>query len=269
VDGKRIMKRITILAVGALMALGFSAGPALAKPNSGNGTSAQISATFSCTSVDVSSSMDISNVVLAFADGSTQKFEGTFSEDETFAGTGANAGKTITTAWVKSGANLSGDGSGYGERFDSDAVCTTVDNDPGSNDPGSNDPGSNDPGSNDPGSNDPGSNDPGSNDPGSNDPGSGGGDTGNDGTPVSGDTSVEGNELNSSVDDASAASPTLDIQSSDVAVLGGGLSRSAVLGAETLPVSGGAFDNYLVLALTSIVLGGALLRRGRIEAETI
>jgi hypothetical protein len=198
--------------------------------------------------------MDISNVVLAFADGSTQKFEGTFSEDETFAGTGANAGKTITTAWVKSGANLSGDGSGYGERFNSDAVCTTVDNDPGSNDPGSNDPGSNDPGSNDPGSND---------------PGSGGGDTGNDGTPVSGDTSVEGNELNSSVDDASAASPTLDIQSSDVAVLGGGLSRSAVLGAETLPVSGGAFDNYLVLALTSIVLGGALLRRGRIEAETI
>ena len=245
------MKRIAILAVGALMALGFSAGPALAKGNSGNGTSAQISATFSCTSVDVSSSMDISNVVIAFADGSTQKFEGTFGEDETFAGTGANAGKTITTAWVKSGANLSGDGSGYGEKFDSDAVCTTVDNDPGSNDPGPNDNG------------------PGGGSQGNDDSKDTAGNDNNEGTPASSDPIVEGNELTSNVDDASAASGTLDIQSSDVDVLGGGLSRSAVLGAQTLPVSGGAFDNYLVLALTSIVLGGALLRRGRIEAETI
>ncbi|MDQ3232682.1 MAG: hypothetical protein M3Q07_12760, partial [Pseudobdellovibrionaceae bacterium] len=66
----------------------------------------------------VGSDKDLSNVVLAFADGSHQKFEGLTGHDSQFAGTGEHAGKEIVTVWVKAGANFSGDGPGYGQRFD-------------------------------------------------------------------------------------------------------------------------------------------------------
>jgi len=59
--------------------------------------------------------MDLSNVVLQFSDGTTQKFEGLIGLSQTFSGTGANAGKCITGIWIKSGCNQSGDGPGYGE----------------------------------------------------------------------------------------------------------------------------------------------------------
>ncbi|MBW3657199.1 MAG: hypothetical protein KY457_01070, partial [Actinobacteria bacterium] len=84
---------------------------------------AEIDVVFSCTEVSVTSTKDLSNVVLVFEDGSTQKLDGLSGQKGTFSGTGQNAGKTITTVYVKSGSNASGEGPGYGERFDSDATA--------------------------------------------------------------------------------------------------------------------------------------------------
>lgn len=68
--------------------------------------------------VYVTSSRDLSNVELRYYDGSRQRFENLQSRQSTFSGTGPHAGKRITTVWVKSGPNFSGDGPGLGERFD-------------------------------------------------------------------------------------------------------------------------------------------------------
>jgi hypothetical protein len=89
---------------------------------SASGCSPQVTVTFlgAQTSVSIQSTKDLSNVVLEYADGTHQKFDGlSQGQTGTFAGTGANAGKAITGLWVKSGCNASGDGPGYGERFDS------------------------------------------------------------------------------------------------------------------------------------------------------
>ena len=66
-------------------------------------------------SVIATSTMDLSNVVLQYSDGTTQKFDGLSGLSQTFSGTGVNAGKCITGVWIKSGCNQSGDGPGYGE----------------------------------------------------------------------------------------------------------------------------------------------------------
>lgn len=78
----------------------------------------QIVVTFYGTSIDVVSTKDLSNVVLEFEDGVHQKFDGLSGYTGTFAGTGSNAGKFITNCWIKSGDNQSGEGPGYGERFE-------------------------------------------------------------------------------------------------------------------------------------------------------
>lgn len=88
--------------------------------NGNQGSSAVVGAVFDCTSVTVSSTKDLSNVVLQFADGTVQKFDGLSGEKGTFAGTGANDGAVITGVWIKSGNNASGDGPGYGEFIASD-----------------------------------------------------------------------------------------------------------------------------------------------------
>ncbi len=77
---------------------------------------AEVSASFNNLTrrVTATSTKDLSNVVLKFADGSQQKFDGLSGYTRTFAGTGANAGKAIVGVWIKSGSNFSGDGSGYG-----------------------------------------------------------------------------------------------------------------------------------------------------------
>lgn len=78
-----------------------------------------ISVIFENAKIDVKSpAKDLSNVVLEFTDGSTQRFEGLSGHTATFAGTGENAGKKIARAWIKAGPNFSGDGPGYGERFE-------------------------------------------------------------------------------------------------------------------------------------------------------
>jgi len=68
-------------------------------------------------SVYVTSTKDLSNVVLEFADGMHQKFEGLSGYTGTFQGTGEHEGKEVIGVWIKSGCNSSGDGPGYGERL--------------------------------------------------------------------------------------------------------------------------------------------------------
>jgi len=68
--------------------------------------------------VYITSTKDLSNVVLQYDDGSTQKFEGLSGQTGTFAGTGSHSGDPIYKVWVKSGPNSSGEGPGYGEPFD-------------------------------------------------------------------------------------------------------------------------------------------------------
>lgn len=65
-----------------------------------------------------SARLQVSNVVLQFADGSRQRFEGLSGQGGYLHGTGPYADKPIVTLWVKAGANFSGDGPGYGQRFD-------------------------------------------------------------------------------------------------------------------------------------------------------
>jgi hypothetical protein len=74
---------------------------------------------FECNAIHVSSCKDISNVVLELADGEHRKFDDLECQCVTL----GVADEVIVGAWVKAGNNASGDGPGYGERFDSDAHC--------------------------------------------------------------------------------------------------------------------------------------------------
>lgn len=82
-----------------------------------NSTLPQIHVTFKDNEVYVTSTKDLSNVVLGFTDNSTQKFDNLSGKTGTFKGTGSYANKTLNKCWVKSGSNSSNDGPGYGERF--------------------------------------------------------------------------------------------------------------------------------------------------------
>jgi len=68
--------------------------------------------------VYITSSKDLSNVVLEYSNGNTQKFDGLSGHAGTFKGSGSNNNKWIKKVWVKSGNNGSGEGPGYGEPFD-------------------------------------------------------------------------------------------------------------------------------------------------------
>ncbi|PQO40144.1 pilus assembly protein TadG-related protein [Blastopirellula marina] len=79
----------------------------------------QIQVTFKGTEIYVESSKDLSNVVVQFDNGSQYKFDNlNQGRTGTFAGTGYYSGRVITKCWIKSGCNDSGDGPGYGERFE-------------------------------------------------------------------------------------------------------------------------------------------------------
>lgn len=75
---------------------------------------------FHGTFITVTCDKNLSNVVLRFTDGKTQKWDSLTGYVGTFSGTGSNAGKQIIGAWVHSGCNASGDGPGYGEYFAND-----------------------------------------------------------------------------------------------------------------------------------------------------
>jgi hypothetical protein len=81
----------------------------------GGGPVGMIHVVFACDSITVYSCKDLSNVVLEFENGERERFEGLEGQVGTFSGT---AGGRITGVWVKAGANFSGDGPGYGQRFD-------------------------------------------------------------------------------------------------------------------------------------------------------
>lgn len=77
-------------------------------------------------SVYVTSSKDLSNVVLEFEDGERQKFEPLSGFTGTFKGTGIHEGKNLSRVWIKSGCNDSDEGPGYGERIDNPDSDGTV-----------------------------------------------------------------------------------------------------------------------------------------------
>lgn len=85
--------------------------------NPNEGCKPVVTANFSRDSkkVTVSSTKDLSNVVLKFHDGVKQKLDGLSGMSKTFEGTGENINKCIVGVWIKSGCNQSNDGPGYGE----------------------------------------------------------------------------------------------------------------------------------------------------------
>lgn len=87
------------------------------KTSTGGNCMPQVGAVFASNhqSVNVTSTKDLSNVVLKFHDNTTQKFDNLSGYTGTFAGTGSNQGKCIIGVWIKSGCNMSNDGPGYGE----------------------------------------------------------------------------------------------------------------------------------------------------------
>ena len=88
-----------------------------AKGKEGSKCTPTVNAVFSpdFLSVEASSTLDLSNVVLKFHDGKTQKIENLSGLKSTFSGSGNNQGKCIVGVWIKSGCNQSKDGPGYGE----------------------------------------------------------------------------------------------------------------------------------------------------------
>ena len=246
------------------------------------GAGAQVTATHDCTSIDVTSSKDLSNVVLEFTDGDRQRFEGLTSRTGTFAGSGENAGDVITTAWVKSGANHSGDGPGYGERTDFD-TSTCDDTDSGTNDSGTTntdttDTGTSTTGTTDTGTTDTGSTDTGTTDTGTTDTGSTDTDTG---TSTTGTTDDDTDTI-AGTEDATAEVATRDVQSDlaqrtddrapaiETSVLGStderGVDAAAATGvrsADDLPVTGADALAALFAALGALGLGTGLVRRTR------
>lgn len=87
------------------------------------GADAEIAVTArDCDSVDVTSTKDISNVVVVFSDGSEQRFDGINQTSWSFDGDG----ETVAALYVKSGNNGTDAGPGYGELVDVDeAGCET------------------------------------------------------------------------------------------------------------------------------------------------
>lgn len=83
-----------------------------------SGTIPHIDVTYRRSSVVVNSTSSISSVRLQFSNGSTQTFTGNWTSPSTFQGTGSNAGRDITTCWVKSGTNASLSSGNLGEQFD-------------------------------------------------------------------------------------------------------------------------------------------------------
>lgn len=77
-----------------------------------------------CQKIEVVSCKDLSNVVLVYDDCSWEKFDGLTQKSGTFSGTGSNSDKLISHAYIKSGCHKSGEGPGFGRRFDGPCVNT-------------------------------------------------------------------------------------------------------------------------------------------------
>jgi hypothetical protein len=98
------------------------------------GSTAPIAVQFDCDTITVVSCKDLSNVVIELSDGTHQKFDGLSGQQDSF----SSDGEEIVGVWVKAGNNRSGDGPGYGERFD--APEDSCDSGEETGDPGDGDP---------------------------------------------------------------------------------------------------------------------------------
>ena len=87
----------------------------------------QITVEYQHESVYVTSTKDLSNIVLQFSDGSVERFED-FNDESTTGTFQGSRNLPIYKVWVKSGTNDSGEGHGYGEPFDfhPDVVNSTL-----------------------------------------------------------------------------------------------------------------------------------------------
>jgi len=82
-----------------------------------SGSIPHIDLTWKGTSVDVTSTSNITKVRLQFSNGNTQTINGS-AKTGNFKGSSSNAGKEITAAWVLSNGNANVSSGGYGEKFD-------------------------------------------------------------------------------------------------------------------------------------------------------
>lgn len=82
-----------------------------------SGTIPHIDVTYKRTSVNVSSTLSLSQVRLQFSNGATETFTGLSGLMGTFAGTSGNSSKDIAQCWVKSGTNAKLSSGNYGEQF--------------------------------------------------------------------------------------------------------------------------------------------------------
>jgi len=103
------------------------------------GAVGRIDVAFDCDEITIITCKDLSNVVVEFEDGTRQKFDGLNGQSASFSGTGDNSGKVVVGVWVKAGANHSGDGPGYGERFDAPGEQTCDEGGDGDGDSGDGD----------------------------------------------------------------------------------------------------------------------------------
>ncbi|MCX7410717.1 MAG: VWA domain-containing protein [Planctomycetota bacterium] len=98
--------------------LTFTPAYAVLKGVAASGTIPHIDVTYKRKSVDVVSTINLTQVKLQFSSSSdTQTFTGLSAKTGTFAGTGSKAGKDITAVWVKSGTNGSMSSGSLGEQF--------------------------------------------------------------------------------------------------------------------------------------------------------
>lgn len=83
------------------------------------GNTGPVAVVFACDRITVVTCKDLSNVVIERADGSRQRLQGLKGHRNVFVSAG---GQAIAGVWVKAGENRSGDGPGYGERFDAPSL---------------------------------------------------------------------------------------------------------------------------------------------------
>lgn len=88
------------------------------KGRAASGTIPHIDVTYKRSSVEVSSTLNLSSVRLKFSNGSTQTFSGLTAKLGVFQGSGGNSGKDVTSSWVISGTNASLSSGSLGEQFD-------------------------------------------------------------------------------------------------------------------------------------------------------
>jgi hypothetical protein len=82
-----------------------------------SGSIPHVDVTWKGTSVDVTSTSNITKVRLQFSNGNTQTINGS-AKTGNFKGSSTNNGKEITAAWVLSNGNANVSSGGYGEKFD-------------------------------------------------------------------------------------------------------------------------------------------------------